>query len=330
MPEAPPAAPAPEPGGDVKISNTGQRIRAILVVIIVIAIAAVVLWIYHGKQKEVERYEQLRTDFSKIHNLGYNAFWKESQVDIKEMKTNQDFEARLKEILGSTAVAYSKHILDDALPILEQKLPDYAELTGPNEAAGEGKTYADLVKDVSDAANGLYDAWKSFADEVAKYDTYIEARKKLDDSGNSWLGAQQDPENVKYRTKGIQYVALVKCVLSDQGMIFEIDPEELSSKLEDTCLNEKPAWWRRVTDECLPKLLEPTEDDVIYKQTVESYSKLEKLDTKSVFGIKNCLDRSRDEFETEIIEKIAMAWATYVKAQNALLDAVEAKLEEIR
>lgn len=330
MPEAPPAAPLPEPGGDVKISNTGQRIRAILVVIIVIAIAAVVLWLYHGKQQEVERYEQLRTDFSKVHNLGYTAFWKKSQVDIAEMKTNQDFEARLKEILSTTAVAYSKHILEEALPILGQALPDYAGLTAPNEAAGEGKTYADLVKEVSDAAKGLHEAWKSFAEEVGKYETYLEANKKLDDSGNAWLGAQQDPENVKYRTKGIQYVSLVKCVLADQGVIFEIDPEELSGKLEDTCLNQKPAWWRRVTDECLPKLLEKTESDEIYKQTVEAYKNLEKLDTKSVFGIKNCLDQSRDEFETEIIEKIALSWATYVKAQNALLDALEAKLKEIR
>jgi hypothetical protein len=330
MPEAPPPATPPTGGGDVKIKNTGQRIGAILVVIIVLAVVAVVLWLYHGKQQEIERYEQLRADFSQVHNAGYIAFWKESQVDIKEMKTNQDFEARLKEILGATAVAYSKHILEEALPILEKSLSSYAEITAPNEQAGEGKTYADLVKEVSDSATGLHDAWKSFADEIAKYADYLEARKKLDKAGNAWLGAQGDPENDKFKAKSIQYVALVKCVLADQGVVFEIDPQELSNKLEDTCLNDKPGWWRRVTDECMPKLIENVEADAVYDQTLEAYRKAEMPDTKSVFGIKSCLDRSQEEFESEIIENIAKAWATYVKAQNSLLDAVEAKLEETR
>jgi len=329
MPEAPPAAPGPEPVVDVKISNTGQRIRAILVVIVVIAVAAVVLWLYHGKQKEIERYEQLRTDFSLVHNTGYLAFWKETQVDIKEMKTNQDFEARLKEIVNATAVAYSKHIREGALPILEKSLSSYDELTAPNDMAGEGKTFADLVKDVSDAAKGLHGAWKDFADEIAKYETYIEANKVLDDAGNAWLGAQGDPENDKFKVKSIQYVALVKCILADQGVVFEIDPQELGNKLEDTCLNDKPAWWRRVTDECLPKLLEKSDADEVYTKTLEVYRKAELPDTKSVFGIKSCLDQSRDEFETEVIDKIAVAWATYVKAQNALLAAIKEKLKEL-
>jgi hypothetical protein len=333
IPEAP-AGPPPTSGGtDVKISNTGQRVRAILVVLIVIAIAAVVLWLYHSKQQEVERYEKLRADFSEVHNTGYSAFWKESQVDIKEMKTNQDFEARLKEILGATAVAYSKHMQENALPILAKALPKYAEITAPNEVADKAaaKTYADLVKDVSDAAAGLHEAWNGFADEVAKYETFLEARKKLDKAGNSWLGAQGDPENEKFKKPAIQYVALVKCILADKGVVFEIEPQALSGKLEETCDVELPAWWRRVTDECMPKLLDKTlQADAVYTQTLEVYGKAELPDTKSVFGIKACIDRARDGFESEIIENIAKAWATYVKAQNSLLSAVDTKLDELR
>lgn len=328
MPDAPPSG----SGGELRISNTGQRIRAILVVIVVIVIAGVVLWLYHGKQQQVERFEQLRTSFSTVHNSGYAAFWQETQVDIKEMKTNQDFEARLKEILSSTPVAYSKHLQEKALPILEKALPEYSGITAPNEMAvkATGKTFADLVKDVADAATALHEAWKGFADELAKYDTYLKARKLLDKAGNAWLGAQGDPKEEKFKSKAIQYVALAKCILADQGIVFQIPPDELSAKLEGTCDNEMPAWWRRVTDECMPKLLERVEADEVYNQTLEAYRKAEMPDTKSVFGIKACLDRSRDAFEVELIEKIALAWANYVKAQNALLDAIEAKLKELR
>ncbi|MBW2276871.1 MAG: hypothetical protein JRF63_05220, partial [Deltaproteobacteria bacterium] len=118
--------------------------------------------------------------------------------------------------------------------------------------------------------------------------------------------------------------------LADQGVVFEIDPQDLSFKLEETCpQGSRPAWWRRVTDECMPKLLSPVDADQVYTQTLEVYSKAELPDTKSVFGIKACLDKSRDAFESEVIEKIALAWSDYVKAQNALLGAVEDKLKDL-
>ena len=309
---------------DVKISNTGQRIRAILVVLVVIVAAAGALYWWNSKKQEIERHEAVRTDFQKVHTAGYTAFWKESEVDIKEMKTNQDFEARLKDILATGAVRYNKHLKEKCLPVLEKALPDYKSLSAPVE-------YGEQVDAVGKAAEALYQAWKDLSAELDNYEQYIEANKKLDDSGNSWLGCQTDPEKEKFRLKAINYVKLVQCVLGDSGVVFEIEAENLGEKLEATCDTGEADWFRRVASECMPKLLgtDAAEDDV-FKQTLEKYRKAETPDTKSVFGIKDCLKRGRAAMESEVIEKIALAWAGYVKAQNALLDAVEAKLKELR
>ncbi len=316
MPETPP------PAGDenIKITNTGQRIRAILVVLIALAAGGAAIWWVLKGEAEEKRYEKARADFDAAHRAGYEAFWKKSKIDIKELKSNQDFELRVKEILDSAPVAYEKHLREEALPVLEESLEKYRSLTAPADVA-------ELPENVKKAAEGLYDAWKSFADEIVRYETYLEGKEKLKPAGDAWLGAQGDPKKDEFRKKAVQYTRLVQCILGSSAQMVDIDTQELGNKLEDTCLNERSDWFRRVVDDCLPKLLDgDAEADETYETILEKYRKAEMPDTKSVFGIETCLKDSREVFESQIIEKVARAWADYVKAQNALIEGIKAKL----
>ena len=208
--------------------------------------------------------------------------------------------------------------------VLEKALPDYKSLKAPIE-------YGEEIDAMGKAAEALYQSWKDLSAELDNYENYLDAKKKLDDSGNSWLGCQTDPEKEKFKLKAINYVKLVQCILGDSAVIFEVEAQELGNKLEATCDTGQAEWFRRIAGDCMPKLLlkDATENEV-FKQTLEKYRKSEMPDTKSVFGIKDCLKRGRDAAESEAIEKIALAWAGYVKAKNALLDANDKKLEELR
>ena len=60
------AAPAPLPADDVdvKISNTGQRVRAILVAIIAVVAAVAAIYWYTQKQQEIQRHEDVKAAFA--------------------------------------------------------------------------------------------------------------------------------------------------------------------------------------------------------------------------------------------------------------------------
>ena len=90
----------PEPADeDIKISNTGLRIRAIAVgLVAVIGAIAALVW-FSNKQAEMERHEKAKTDFHAVHAKGYSAFWIKAQVDIKSLKSNTDLEAKMKQII---------------------------------------------------------------------------------------------------------------------------------------------------------------------------------------------------------------------------------------
>lgn len=324
-PEKTPEAPVHVGDDDLKISNTGQRVRAIIVVLIALGAAGAAIWYFNEKAKKEEAIQEVKTDFQVVHDNGYNAFWKETQVDIKALKSNEDFEVKIKEILANSSVGYARHIKDKALPILAAKLPDYKSLTAPTEFAVE-------VAAVATAAENLHNAWKEFAGEVEAYEVYLEAKSKLTDSGNAWLGIQGDPKDEEFLIKGANYLNLVRCILVDK-IAFEIEPQDLQYRIEDTCAKnaEQAQWFRRVISDCMPKLLDKnTEADDYFNKTIEAYQKAAPGDTKSVFGVEHCLGLARDTFESEIINKIAAAWAEYVKAQNALLEKIKVEQKKLK
>ena len=324
-PEKTPEAPVHTGDDDLKISNTGQRVRAIIVVLIALGAAGAAIWYFNEKAKKEEAIQGVKTAFQLVHDNGYNAFWKETQVDIKALKSNEDFEIKIKEILANSSVSYARHIKDKALPILAAKLPDYKSLVAPAEFGVE-------VAAVATAAENLHNAWKEFIGEVEAYETYLEAKNKLTDSGNAWLGIQGDPKDEEFLVKGINYLNLVRCILVDK-IAFEIEPQDLQYRIEDTCAKnaEQAQWFRRAMSDCMPKLLaKNTEADDYFNKTIEAYGKVPPGDTKSVFGVEKCLGLARDTFESEIINKIAAAWAEYVKAQNALLAKIKDEQKKLK
>jgi hypothetical protein len=314
MPEAPIAE-------DVKISNTGQRIRAVLVLLIALGAGGAAVWWWQGENAKKEAYQKVLDDLTAAHNAGWVAFWKETKLPIEELKNNEAFTLRIKEIIASTPVAYGKHVQEKALPVLEKSIEKYAAIAAPGEIGP-------LAEELTKSTRQLLDAWKAFAAEFAGYEEFVEANKALESSGNHWLGAQQDPASDKFRAKAINYTRLIQCLLADAGDMAAIDPQELGNKLEDACATDRANWFRRVKADCMPKLNEkaPEADDT-YNKVLETYRKAEMPDTKSVFGITTCLRECREAAEGELIESIAVPWAGYLKAKNALIQATKEKLK---
>ncbi len=322
-----PAAPAPEPADvDISISNTGQRVRAILVALIAVgaAIAAFVWW--SGRTAAKEAHEKAREDFRTAHTMGYKDFWTMSQVDVKALKSNQDFEIKVKQIISEDPVRYGNYVKEKCLPILDKALPEYKGITVPSE-------YADKMSAVAKAAEGLRTSWAEFSDELLKFEDFFKVSKKklLDKTANDWLGAQQSNDE-KYTANAFKYYKLLECVLPDKK-IEEIDTIDINMTVKNSCAKAaaKAGWFRRVAYECLPKLAEkngePTE---AFEAVIKKSRGAERMDHASKFGIEDCLKASRDYVESEIIEEIALAWATYVKAQNELLTAINSELEQFK
>ena len=317
------AATAPEPGDvDIRISNTGQRVRAIAVVVIaVIAIVVVVVW-YSGQKAEIERHEQARVDFQKAHTAGYLDFWSKTQVDIKTLKSNMDFELKMKQILSDGPVAYANYVKEKCLPILDQALPTYKSVTVPTE-------YADKMSAVTKATEQMRDAWNSFSDELLKFEKYFKGKKMLDKTANAWFGAQQS-NSEKYKLDGFKYFRLLECVMPGKK-IEEIKTTDLNYTVLESCRTDKAGWFRRVAYECLPGLLAKAEEpNDAFATALEGSRGEERMDHSSKFGIEDCLKSTRGELESEIIEKLAVAWADYVKAQNALLGEIDGRLKALR
>jgi hypothetical protein len=122
----------------------------------------------------------------------------------------------------------------------------------------------------------------------------------------------------------------MRCIFKDKKWT-DLDFDYMESEVTATCAKAaaKPEWFKRVAFECLPKLNGPPgEPDADFEAAVEASKKVN--DTTSKLGIDTCLKKSRSYFESETIGKLGIPWAEYVKAQNALLDAVEANLEKLK
>lgn len=315
MPEVP-------AGDDVKFSNTGQRVIAILVVLIVIGAAGAAIWWWQGETSKKERYQSVMDDLTLAHRGGWTAFWKETRIPIDELKNNEEFNLRVREIVSTTPVAYGKHIQEKALPVLEKSLERFNALTA---APGE---LGPMGEEVEKSIRQLLDVWKAFAAEFSGYEDFITANKTLESAGGGWLGAQQDPDNEKFRTRAINYTRLIQCILADSADMADIEPVELGDKIEDTCATNRADWFRRVKADCMPMLNEKNpQPDETYNRVLQAYRKAEMLDHKSVFGIVNCIRDCRQAAEGELIEAIAVPWFEYLKTRNALHQALREKLK---
>jgi hypothetical protein len=318
MPEAP-----SESLDDIDISNKGQRMAVILVVIIIIAAAVGGFWVYSQKQKKKEAILQVKKDFSAVHKDVYKGFWQVAKLDLDRLKNNVMFEAQIKEYLKASPVAYARHIKTKALPLLDEMVTKYKALKAPDSLATE-------VAGVADAVEKLSEAWKKFSANMDMYENYLDNKAKLDDAGDKWFGAQQEPEKEKYTAEAVRYVKLVNCILVDKTLL-DFEPVDLSYRIKDTCakVKEQAAWFKRVAFGCMDVLSQAVKPDEFYEQAKIKYNKSDPRDTKSKFGINQCLSISQDTFETEQSDAVFKAVANYVKAQNALLAAVDKKAKEI-
>ncbi len=328
--DAPPVASAGLDDPELKVSNTGAKVGAIVVVLIIVAAVVGVLVYLQGKQAEVEKHEAVKAAFRDAHVKGYTEFWKKVQVDVKGMKSNAEFEARMRQVT-SAPVAYAKHVKENALPIIDNAMPDYKGMI-----AKAPKEYHEQINALIAAMEDLRKQWNDFAGEYVKFEDYARAHKKLETASSHWLGWQQKPGTEKWKYNAIKYVRMLRCIIgkSKSWKDFASDDEyEISMETEvmNTCAKaaEKPEWFRRVAFECLPKLLSgPGEADEDFEAAVAAFKEVN--DETSKLGIETCLKKSRPYFESEVIGKLGKPWAEYVKAQNALLDAVDANLEKLK
>lgn len=312
----------PDPLEDVKISNTAQRVRAILVVVIVVIAAGAFFFWYSNRQKEIARHDAVKAEFQKAHVAGYSDFWVKAKVDIKGFKNNMEFETRMKQITTDDPVRYAKYLKEECLPIIDTALPKYKAIAVP-------LGYADKMDGVIKAFVELRESWSSLANDLQKYEMYFKGKAQLDPVANAWLGAQQSNAE-KHKANAYKYYRLLGCVLPDKK-ISELETTEINNAIQESCRTDKTDWFRRVAFECLPNLLEKSGDpEAEFDVALKKSRKAERMDHNSKFGIEDCLETTRDDVESAIIERVAKAWAGYVSAQNSLLSAIDSALKELR
>jgi hypothetical protein len=316
-------SPAPMPEEpDIKISNTGQKVAAIVVAALLLVAGIAVLVMMNNKKKEIEKYEEVRAAFQKAHTAGYLSFWKQVQVDVKEMKSNADFEAKMRTVTADP-VRYARHIKESGLSVLDTALPLYKGIVAP----------ADLTEKIDNVAKAVTDmrtAWNDFASEFAKFDDFFRANEKLEPASSHWLGFQQQPNNEKFLIGAVRYFKILQCIFKDQK-IDELDYENMESEVTATCAKAaaKPGWFRHTAFECFQNLLKPAgAPDEAFAAAVKVADKA--FDTTSKFGIDTCIKKSREYFEAEEFQKLAVPWMEYIKAQNELLSAVDEKIKALR
>ena len=256
--------------------------------------------------------------------MGYTDFWTKTQVDVKALKSNEDFELKMKQLIAADPVRYGNYVKEQCLPIMDKALPEYKGVVVPG-------AYADKMNAVVKAAEQLREAWNTFADELLKFESYFKGKENLDKVADAWFGAQQSDAD-KYKTNAYKYFKLLGCVLPEQK-VGEISVLDLNDTVRNSCIGKEKRvpWFRRVAFECLPNLRgdagEPSEE---FAEAIKASRKEERMDHSSKFAIEDCLKSSRDWVESDIIEPLAVVWAGYVKAQNALLDAIEGELKKLR
>ena len=311
----------PDPDDDIKISNTGQRIGAIAVVVLLVAAIIGVLIFLQGKQKEVQKIEDIKTAFQKAHNAGYVEFWKKVQVDVKSMKTTQDFENRLRQVTADP-VRYAGHIKEKALPILDKALPDYKAIVAPPE-------FTEPLKAVSAAVEKIRSSWDNFASEYLKLEEYFKNINSLETASSHWLGWQQNPGTDKFLLNAVRYHKLMTCIMKKDSLA-DLAYDSMETEVTNTCAkgDEKADWFRRFAFECMPYVKGDATPAATFESDVQKSK--EAMDTTSKLGIETCIKRTKTEFESDEIQKLASPWLEYIKAQNNLLDKIEAKLKELQ
>ncbi|MCP4199560.1 MAG: hypothetical protein GY762_20620 [Proteobacteria bacterium] len=305
---------------ETNISNTAQRVRGIVVVALaIVALAVGVIW-YERGQKEMKRQQEALFAVEKAHSAGYDTFWITAKIDVKRLKSNLDFRIRMKQILAEAPVAYGKYIRDKGLPVLDDGVREYRAAVLP-------AVYADQVEAVIGAMEQLRDAWHDTANELVKWETYLEGKRQLESAANAWVGMQESRKE-KYKVDAIKYFNMVQCIMPDRSIV-DIKGQNLEDEVLDSCKDNEVDWFRRAAYDCVPILAgegmastEDQEDDVFRKGPG--------LDTTSKFGIEECLKTCQVSVEEEMIERIAMSWAEYVKAKNSLVGTIKSKLEELR
>lgn len=320
----------PSVDDELIVKNTGSKVAAIIVVLLIIAGVVGVLVYLQRKQAEVEKHEAVKAAFQTAHLKGYAEFWKKVQVDVKEMKSNQEFEARMR-VVTANPTRYAKHIKENAIPIIDNSMADYKAMF-----AKAPKEYHDKIKAIVAAMESLRNEWNDFASEYLKFEDFAKANKKLETASSHWLGWQQKPGTEKWKYNAVKYAKLLRCIFGKKMSWKDFESTETEEvKMEVMVMNscakaaEKPEWFRRVAFECIPKLLgKPIEPDADFEAAVAAFQEIN--DTTSKLGIDTCIKRSRPYFESEAISKLAKPWADYVKAQNALLDAIDANLEKFK
>lgn len=331
----PPGGGYPPPGGmppenqmpqlpdepELKITNTGSRIAAIVIVSLLVIAGIAVLVMMNNKKKEIQKYEDVRAAFQKAHTAGYVDFWKQVQVDVKGMKSNEEFEAKMRTVT-TDQVRYARHIKEQGIPVIDKALPEYKAVAAPPDLTAK-------VVQVTTALEELRAAWDGFASEYAKFADYFRANEKLESASGHWLGFQQDPSSEKFMESAVKYFKVLQCIFKDQK-INELDFENMESEVAATCAaaSAKPEWFRHVAFECLT-ILNGTDGvpDDAFNAAVKAAAPAN--DTTSKFGIDTCLKKSKEDFEAEEFGKLAVPWMTYIKAQNELLKAIDEKIKSL-
>jgi hypothetical protein len=305
---------------EANISNTAQRVRGIVVVALaIVAVVVGVIW-YERSQKEMKRHQEALLTVEKAHSTGYDTFWIISKIDVKKLKSNLDFRTRMKQILADAPVAYGKYIKEKGLPVLDKGVTEYRAVSLP-------AVYADHVEAVTGAMEQLRDAWHATANELIKWETYLEGKRNLESAATAWVGMQESRKE-KYKAGAIRYFNLVQCIMLDRSVV-DIKGKNLEDEILDSCKDNEVEWFRRAAYDCMPMLASEGVVSVVDTKD-DGFRKGPGLDTTSKFGIEECLKSCQIAVEEQMIEQIAISWAEYVKAKNSLVGAIKLNLEELR
>jgi hypothetical protein len=138
----------------------------------------------------------------------------------------------------------------------------------------------------------------------------------------------QESKKEKYKAEATKYFNMAQCIMLDKSVV-AIKGRDLENEILDSCKDNEIDWFRRAAYDCIPILAgngPASEDD----EGDNTFRKGPGLDTTSKFGIEECLKTCQVAVEDEMIEKIAMSWANYVKAKNKLVGEIKSNLEKLR
>jgi len=311
---------------NIQVSNTGQRIRAIVGVIIVLVGAGIGIYFWMGSQKELEKHKNVLAAFTAAHTKDYFGFWTKAQIVSANLDNSAEIESQLLKIIRKTPVGYGKLLKNQALPIFDEGMADFQAIQAP-------PAYADKLKAVVEAYRSLGDAVKSVSDELIMLDSYLESEVKLNRLNNAWFNAQtwDDPQ---YHPEAFRYYKLLRCLLNDRKL-GDMAPLDIAAAVTKRCAdeNDKAGLFRLVAFGCYPALLSAAaEPDQEFKDTLAAYYKIfkgkseDKVDGTSKDALVECMKTSRVEFENDLVGKLKKGWEDYSKARKEFLDANNAAI----